>query len=141
LVKSNFSVEEIDFFGEDWKSKLAPKLEKVQVILVADVVYDPDLTRQFFSSLRHVLDHSRNEVIVYFSIEKRNRVNDSGDISAPNFELFLDYLEKLTVDTGSKLIRINLDFEQRFKCYDRVEELFMWKLIREKPSKEISCKG
>jgi hypothetical protein len=53
---------------------LAPKLKKVGVVIVADVVYDPDLTRKFFSTLRHVVDEAADDVAVYFSIEKRNRV-------------------------------------------------------------------
>jgi predicted nicotinamide N-methyase len=52
VVRSGFSVAEIDFFSDAWKADLAPDLEKVQVILVADVVYDPDLTRKFFSRCR-----------------------------------------------------------------------------------------
>jgi hypothetical protein len=56
------------------KSILAPKLKKVGVVIVADVVYDPDLTRKFFSTLRHVVDEAADDVAVYFSIEKRNRV-------------------------------------------------------------------
>ena len=216
-VKANVSVDEIDFFSDVWRSKLAPKLSLTQVVLVADVVYDPDLTRKFFSALRHVVDatlgsdvnngcifnenncstddiigdsfngfietsqvlshditncnslndssddindstngingssngdsvdcfandtsynstngdtsNSSNDVTIYFSIEKRNRVAESGSISAPNFELFVDLLNRFAAETGSKLIRIDLDFEQRFKCYDRVEELFMWKLV------------
>ena len=41
LIKAQVTVEEIDFFGENWKSKLDSKIQNVQVILVADVVYDP----------------------------------------------------------------------------------------------------
>ena len=41
LIKAQVTVDEIDFFGEDWKSKLDSEIHNVQVILVADVVYDP----------------------------------------------------------------------------------------------------
>ena len=114
---------------------------------VADVVYDPELTRRFFSSLEHVPGQSRDsKVVVYFSIEKRKRVDESGSVFAPNFDLFVDLLDQLSrnEDTGYKLSRLDLDFEQRFKCYDRVEELFLWKMVCEKSShnnNSVSYKG
>ena len=37
-VKANVSVDEIDFFSDVWRSKLAPKLSLTQVVLVTDVV-------------------------------------------------------------------------------------------------------
>lgn len=147
LVRAEIDVEEIDFYSDTWKSKLQNRIEKVQVILVADVVYDPELTRRFFSSLEHVLGQARDsKVVVYFSIEKRQRVDESGSVFAPNFDLFIDLLQKLShnEETGYKLSRLDLDFEQRLKCYDRVEELFLWKMVCEKSSHNnngVSCKG
>ena len=41
LAKAQVTVDEIDFFAEDWKSNLDSQIQNVQVILVADVVYDP----------------------------------------------------------------------------------------------------
>ena len=127
-VACDVSVAEIDFFGDDWKSNLSDQLRQVEVVVVADVVYEPDLTRKFFSALRHVVTETSRDVTVFFSIEKRNRVDESGTVTAPNFVIFVDLLDKFSAETGSRLIRISPDFEQRFKCYDRVEELFMWRL-------------
>ena len=91
-----------------------------------------DLTRKFFSTLHYILDRARENVIVYFSIERRNRVDDSGSISAPNFYIFVELLKDLSVESGFKLVPTPVEFEQRFRCYERVEELHMWKLFCEK---------
>ncbi len=78
LVRSQYQVVEIDFFSEDWKEDLLETLSKTEVILVADVVYDPNLTEKFFTSLKFVIQTSNEPVTVYFAIEKRNRVDQSG---------------------------------------------------------------
>jgi hypothetical protein len=69
-------------------------------------------------------------------------VGESGSVLAPNFDLFSDLLVELADKSGASLEPVSLNFEQRFKCYDRVAELFMWKLVLEKsPKKNVSCKG
>jgi len=77
-VRSSYQVSEIDFFSEKWKQDLAMTLSKAEAILIADVVYDLRLTESFFNSLKYIIQASTKPLSVYFAIEKRKRVDQTG---------------------------------------------------------------
>ena len=73
----------------------------------------------------------------YLAIEKRRRVNDQGESVAPNFEHFVGLLDKLEHDQDDDfwhVERLPTDFKQFFKCYERVEELHLWRISNSKSS-------
>lgn len=84
LVRSSHQVVEIDFFTKNWRDDLLHTLSKTEVVMVADVVYDPNLTEKFFTSLKFVIQASNKPLTVFFAIEKRNRVDQSGAGEIPS---------------------------------------------------------
>ena len=68
---------------------------------------------------------------MFLAIEKRLRVDESGESVAPNFQHFVKLLEELKHhlrDDGWIVKRLETNFKQFFKCYERVEELHLWKI-------------
>ncbi len=127
----DFRVGEIDFFdGATWESK-APNCD---LILVADVVYDAEITLKFFECLRSILGRKRGrDVAVLIAVEQRRRAGEDGRVASPNFDLFIECLDELKKDLkGSFVIeKLALDFEQFFQQYERVNELNLWRIFRE----------
>ncbi|QQP38298.1 Methyltransferase protein, partial [Caligus rogercresseyi] len=94
LIQRNFSnnksliacpqrlkITELDFFNFSSYECSDP----ADVILVADVVYDPQITKAFFETLRHLLRHSPNATIL-IALERRNRTNENSEVVAPNYD-------------------------------------------------------
>ena len=83
---------ELDFFQRDWKSKLEE--EDIDIILVADVIYNHDITEAFFETLQFFIEKSDNLQIL-ITMEKRWWTNDEGERQAPSYEYFLKNLKEL----------------------------------------------
>ena len=102
------------------------------VVLAADVVYDPDITDAFFRALAHVVEGKKkgSNCAVYIAIERRDRIGGEGEVAAPNFEHFLKKLKELSEEHEESwtLREVKTDFEQFFDAYERVGNLFMWEL-------------
>jgi predicted nicotinamide N-methyase len=125
-------VAEIDFFKRDWWEGLSARITRCNLVLVADVVYNQEITTEFFSSLELVLTDCSKNVTVLVAIERRNRIGEDGKVTAPNFEHFLRCLDKFERDHEDtfSVEKISLDFHQHFQCYNRVNELNLWQICR-----------
>jgi len=123
---SKFNVMEIDFFWNSWPASITDYLNHCQVILVADVVYNQDITRNFFKTLIKILTLSPK--VTYIAIERRQHVDLSGAVVAPNFQHFLEEIERMkSTNPNIHVSRLEIDFAQCFS-YSRVNELTLWRV-------------
>ena len=125
----DWKVAEIDFFKSDWQQSLRDHLATIDVILVADVVYDEAITRAFFQTISSLFSFMKNPSM-FVAIERRTRINEEGEIEAPNFELFRRLLENFGRDKSLKVTQLNIDFQQYFKSYSRVNEIHLWRVAK-----------
>ncbi|XP_069688047.1 uncharacterized protein [Periplaneta americana] len=130
LLKANFIVLGLDFFANDWCSNLEKKLTNVTVILVADVIYDNDVTEAFVNTLQKILSFPPAKTI-YIALEKRYVFTVADlDSVAPCYEFFLQCLQKTCAKPpGSQwqVDQLPIDFPQYFN-YERVKELVLWRI-------------
>jgi len=68
------------------------------------------------------------------AIECRNRVEERGKVTAPNFDHFLGCLRKFECQgAGSFSVKsLRRDFHQYFTSYERVTELNLWLIEKAK---------
>ena len=142
LIQNNFAlnehnleaaceVREIDFFRSDWKIKLANDLLNIDTILVADVIYNEEITKSFVNVLDELVTNFCDKgVTIYIAMEKRLRFNSEGEIVAPSYEVFMEYIKCfLKKNPFCDMQKVELNFPQYFKqYYARVEELVMFKI-------------
>ena len=113
--------------------KTLPKetLEDVDVIMAADVIYDPVVTKAFFGCLHEIVKHcvtKKDVVEVYLAMEARSRGNDLDTFKIMkeelvNFERGVDFCDEFAliyVEKGS--------FRQRFAYNSSGADMHMWKL-------------
>ena len=131
-LHAEYRVDEIDFFKAD---SLNPKLEEdlkdVNLIICADVVYNADITRAFFKTLKHLSKLTTKESLsVFISLEKRLWMDLDGEIIAPSYEVFLECLHELEENQPNVHIEeIPIDFPNIFQqFYDRVSNLVIWEI-------------
>ena len=130
MKKCDWNVEEIDFFWDSLPKNIEQIVQESEVVLAADVVYDREITSQFFKTLKMILSLAPKIAIV--AIEKRQRAGNEGSIIAPNFEYFLENLSHLNNLNLSKSVKlkvsqVDINFPQFF-TYSRVLELTLWKI-------------
>lgn len=130
MTSCKWEVKEMDFFWESWTEDIETVVSDSQVVLAADVVYDQDITKHFFKTLRKVLSFAPK--VAFIAIEKRQRTGSEGGVVAPNFEHFLENLSQLHLSKPKenvtiKVSRENTNFPQYFN-YTRVLELTLWKI-------------
>ncbi|TRY73255.1 hypothetical protein TCAL_07895, partial [Tigriopus californicus] len=124
-------IEEINFFETSWRVQLQREIDTAEVVLVADVVYNPEITAQFFNSLQFILD--RNPIVeVFLAIEQRCQMNEQGELISPNFDHFCALLSGLAAKNGQSTILKELpcDFPRFFNSYERVKRLHLWHIAR-----------
>ncbi|KAJ9575930.1 hypothetical protein L9F63_007242 [Diploptera punctata] len=130
LIKANFIVLGLDFFANNWSSNLESKLTNVTVILVADVIYDNDVTEAFVNTLQRILNTPPAKT-VYIALEKRYVFTIADlDSVAPCYEFFLQCLNTARAKPPGSLWQmeqIPIDFPQYFN-YERVKELVLWRI-------------
>ncbi|XP_068764731.1 methyltransferase-like protein 22 isoform X3 [Struthio camelus] len=125
--RGEIKVKELDWLKDEFctdpetpyswsEAEVANLHDHCTVIMAADVFYDDDLTDAMFRTLYRITHNLKNSCTVYFSIEKRNILND--------LESLQDRKMKYTVEP------IKLDFCQ-FLIYERTEQLELWKVIAE----------
>ena len=73
MKKCDWNVEEIDFFWDSLPKNIEQIVQESEVVLAADVVYDREITTQFFKTLKMILSLAPKIAIV--AIEKRQRAN------------------------------------------------------------------
>ena len=110
---------------------MSEELHAIDIILVADVIYNEEITKAFLDVLHMLVnDFCDHGVEIYISLEKRFRTDLKGHIVAPSFENFsngLNNFEKLNPQFNVR--QQPLDFYSTFKeYYFRVEELLLYKI-------------
>ena len=132
-------VVELDFFWDTFPAALTSELAACDIILAADVVYDPLITARFFRTLRTILGvgGGGGPKTAWVAVERRERVAEGGELVAPNFDLFtsqLRELDGLVVGEGGGRFRVRVEQEdpslvpQHF-LYSRVSQLTLWKIV------------
>lgn len=125
-----FAVMELDFFQQDWPVGLARAVEGSEVVLAADVVYNRDITKHFFLTLRRILAAPR---VALLAIERRQSdPRDSATTFASNFSYFeheLQLLQGEVLESGVEVEvkQVDTTFPQHF-AYTRVQELTLWRV-------------
>lgn len=131
LLKANFTVLGLDFFAHGWCPNVEAKLTNVTVVLVADVIYDNDVTEAFVNTLQRILGTPPGKT-VYIALEKRYVFTVADlDSVAPCYEYFLQCLQKAqakSLDSQWEVEQLPIDFPQYFN-YERVKELVLWRII------------
>ena len=110
---------------------MSEELHDIDIILVADVIYNEEITKAFLDVLHTLVnDFCDHGVEIYISLEKRFRTDLEGHIVAPSFEKFsngMKNFEKLNPQLN--VHQQPLDFYSTFKeYYFRVEELLLYKI-------------
>ncbi|KAK9882381.1 hypothetical protein WA026_020903 [Henosepilachna vigintioctopunctata] len=115
---------ELDFFTQIIPTYVVENIDKISVIIVAEVIYNDQLTDAFIQTVEHLLTAGSLEKTVYLAVEKRFvfTIADCESV-APCYEYFLKKL------STSLLIyeEVPIDFPQYFE-YDRVKQLVLCKL-------------
>ncbi|CAH1400202.1 unnamed protein product [Nezara viridula] len=131
IIKADVSVLPLDFYSDHYSEELTKKLENVDIILAADVIYDNDLTEAFVKTLIKLLNTPKKKKF-YIALEKRYVFTLADmDTVAPCYEHFLSIFLKASRRSPMCAWRVkemNIDFEQRFK-YERSKHLVMWEIL------------
>jgi len=156
-------VRELDFFRFPEDQNDCGKDEEdfsVEVVLAADVVYDPEVTEAFFRILKTFLDSPNfsasllpTSPIILLAIERRERavqrktsvahlaaetpsLEGTKSTTAPNFDLFLKLLSELESECKVKATPVIIStIPQRFQCYERLPSLHLWRIEKIMESK------
>lgn len=129
---SNMSVMELDFMKTaTWSTELRKAIDETDVFLVADVIYDDELTDAFLRTIDVLLTSGGGKTI-YIALEKRY-VFTLADLEslAPCYEYFLTGMDKLRRQRPQwRFDAVPVDFAQYFE-YERVKELVLLRLRSE----------
>ncbi|XP_067003887.2 methyltransferase-like protein 22 isoform X1 [Anabrus simplex] len=129
-VSAEFTVDGLDFYARQWSNNLEAKLTEVSIVLVADAIYDNDLTEEFVKTLVKILSIPPKKTI-FIALEKRYVFTVSDlECVAPCYEHFLSCFNKARSGSHWQVNQIPIDFPQYFN-YDRVKELVLWRIISE----------
>ena len=134
-LKAEFLVKSLDFFKPDWKIEFEDHLKEIDVILVADVIYNPEITRAFFETLKCLLTNTLKPLKVLISMEKRWWTNNQGQVHAPSYDHFIDHLHELTLHQHCKPKIQNVPietFKHHFsQYYTRNDDLILFQVTKE----------
>lgn len=150
LISSNFKrnekhirckdmrVMELDFMKiSEWSADLLAAIDRTDVIIAADVIYEDKLTDAFVSTLEIILNRkpategaARKKKTIYVALEKRYVFTLADlDTGAPCYEYFLQGFHKAKSQNPTWRIQsVPLDFPQYFD-YERSKALVLWKII------------
>ncbi|XP_046581906.1 methyltransferase-like protein 22 isoform X1 [Haliotis rubra] len=106
-------------------------LDSVSLILAAEVIYDPDLTDAFFSTVTQLMSRPPAKTL-YMTLEKRLVFTLADlDVVSPAYEHFREMIQELSglcVDGVTfHCCQIHCDFPQYF-TYDRHKHLELWQI-------------
>ncbi|XP_065657640.1 methyltransferase-like protein 22 [Hydra vulgaris] len=111
-----------------WIDKDCLVIEKTNIIIAADCIYDEELTDQLFHVIFTFSQISNFDVIVFFSIEKRlNFSIEELDVSSPSYEHFRNLLHCYSSSNNISITNIPLDFPI-FVDYERSSYLELWRI-------------
>ncbi|XP_043791426.1 methyltransferase-like protein 22 [Apis laboriosa] len=124
-IKAKIYIKELDFLNLKSFTSYKKKLDKANVILAADVIYDKTITEGFVQTLNELLNSDISKVI-YIALEKRY-VFTTADMktTAPMYEEFLGFIEAKHFNWHIEYIKI--DFPQYFK-YNRIKQMVLMKI-------------
>ncbi|XP_031561304.1 methyltransferase-like protein 22 [Actinia tenebrosa] len=112
-----------------WSNEDRHELDKITVLIAADVIYDNQLTDAFFKKVVHYL-HKNDSAVLYITIEKRlNFTLEFLEVSCPAYDHFINTLQKLESEQVLQSRKIPTSFKQ-FLEYERVKELELWEIKR-----------
>ncbi|XP_052889344.1 methyltransferase-like protein 22 isoform X1 [Anopheles moucheti] len=126
-------VNELDFkvSYQDYPRELKDKLQHVQYVVAADVIYDDDITEAFVRTIVSLLLELPKLKAIYIALEKRYVFTlEDMDSVAPCYDYFLRYFEKRNSRFGVnrwKLINVCMNFPHYFD-YDKVKDLVLLKI-------------
>lgn len=129
---TNMSVMELDFMKTaSWSTELLRAIDETDVFLVADVIYDDELTDAFLTTIDVLLSRGGGKTM-YIALEKRY-VFTLADLEslAPCYEYFLTGMDRLRRRRPQwRFDAVPVDFAQFFE-YERVKELVLLRLRSE----------
>uniref|UniRef100_A0A182WDX3 Methyltransferase-like protein 22 n=1 Tax=Anopheles minimus TaxID=112268 RepID=A0A182WDX3_9DIPT len=126
-------VNELDFkvSYQDYPRELKDKLQHVQYVVAADVIYDDDITEAFVRTIVSLLLELPKLKAIYIALEKRYVFTlEDMDSVAPCYDYFLRYFQKRNSRFGVnrwKVINVCMNFP-RFFDYDKVKDLVLLKI-------------
>ncbi|XP_050067349.1 methyltransferase-like protein 22 [Anopheles maculipalpis] len=126
-------VTELDFKAsyQDYPRELKDKLQHVQYVVAADVIYDDDITEAFVRTIVSLLLELPKLKAIYIALEKRYVFTlEDMDSVAPCYDYFLRYFQKRNSRFGVnrwKLINVCMNFPRYFD-YDKVKDLVLLKI-------------
>ena len=133
-LNAEFLIKSLDFFKPNWKIEFEDHLKEIDIILVADVIYNPEITRAFFETLTYLLTNTLKPIKVLISMEKRWWTNNQGQVHAPSYDHFIDHLNELQVNQHCKPKIQNVPiqtFKHHFsQYYTRNDDLIFLRLDR-----------
>ncbi|KAL5291687.1 METTL22 family protein [Megaselia abdita] len=123
LLKSPVYVLEFDFKSDSYSEQLQEAINRSDIVVAADVIYDNDLTDCFINVIEMLLNNPKKKTF-YIALEKRY-VFTLADLEtvAPCFEYFLTKVAQ----KPWKLNYIPIDFPQFF-TYKRCKDLVLLKV-------------
>ena len=134
LGTPDFTVMEVDFFQSDWKSILKEQLQEIDIILVADVIYNKDITKAFFNTLEFFIENSNEHLQILVTMEKRWWTNEEGEREAPSYDYFLKHLKDLerNLELNIQTISNNSVKHHLSQYYSRNEDLIFLQINKPK---------
>lgn len=132
------NVMELDFrqHAGGWSPALLAAIQRTDVFLAADVIYDNELTDALIATIDRLLGEPSPRPegggrTIYIALEKRYvfTVADMESL-APCYEYFLAGIERLRLERRWRFESVPIDFPQYFE-YERVKELVLLRLSAE----------
>ncbi|XP_058130389.1 methyltransferase-like protein 22 isoform X2 [Anopheles ziemanni] len=126
-------VSELDFkvSYQDYPRQLKDRLQHIQYVIAADVIYDDDITEAFVRTIVGLLLKLPKLKAIYIALEKRYVFTlEDMDSVAPCYDYFLNYFQKRNNRFGVnrwKLINVCIDFPRYFD-YEKVKDLVLLKI-------------
>lgn len=126
-------VSELDFkvSYQDYPRQLKDRLQHIQYVIAADVIYDDDITEAFVRTIVSLLLELPKLKAIYIALEKRYVFTlEDMDSVAPCYDYFLNYFQKRNNRFGVnrwKLINVCMDFPRYFD-YEKVKDLVLLKI-------------
>ncbi|CAF0847987.1 unnamed protein product, partial [Didymodactylos carnosus] len=118
----------------NWTDKDIVQLNDLEIILAADVIYDDQLTDEFFNVLENFILNYKNVHSIYIAMEKRiNFYVETLSAGCPQYDYLIQKLEMLNKTLTKNAIEHNIyqiNVENILQCtpYERTKELILWEI-------------
>jgi len=126
-IKGNVSVQELNFYNDNYSEELTAHIINSRVIIAADVVYHDDLTDAFLRTLKKIMGMGMQKIAI-IALEKRFVFTLAElDVEAPCFDYFYDELERV-MSPSFIIEQLNTSEIPQYFCYERVKELVLFRI-------------